>query len=240
MPGLYKDEAVVLSRIKLGEADRIVTLFTRNHGKVRAVAKGVRKTKSRFGGRLELFQRVDLMLYRGRNLDTITAASIIEPFRTIRDEYASYTAACAMAEAVEKITEEHERQHSTYKLLLAGMAALDRGQGATIVPAFLVKLLSVSGYHPSLGVCAGCGGGDLQGFSPALGGAVCPECRGDDGTSIRLSPEHLLLLSELLQSDFGVDADARSVLDLTQTLRRYAEYHLERPLRSLSLLAVTS
>src|SRR5918996_3172321 len=102
MPGLYKDEGVVLRSIKLGEADRILTIFTKNNGKVRAVAKGVRKTKSRFGGRLEPFTVVDLMFYRGRSLDTITAASIIEPFVVPSTDYAGYTAACALAETTEK------------------------------------------------------------------------------------------------------------------------------------------
>ena len=246
MPGLYKDEGVVLGRIKLGEADRIVTIFMRNHGKVRAVAKGVRKTKSRFGGRLEPFTVVDLMLYRGRNLDTITAASVVEPFKSVRDDYAAFTAASALAEMVDKISEEGERAFTTYSLLLAGLAALARRAGPqngeveadTTVPAFMVKLLSISGYHPSLGVCAGCGeADDLVGFGPALGGAVCRSCRFEDESSFRLSPDRLRLLALLLSSDFGQIAEAQATLDITHALRRYAEYHLERPLRSLALLA---
>ena len=109
MPGLYKDEGVVLKTIKLGEADRIVTLFTRHNGKVRAVAKGVRKTKSRFGGRLEPFTRVDLMIYRGRNLDTITSAEILTPYKEMRTDYARLTAAAAVAEVIEKMMPERER-----------------------------------------------------------------------------------------------------------------------------------
>ncbi|MGH2752236.1 MAG: DNA repair protein RecO [Actinomycetota bacterium] len=238
MPGLYKDEGVVLGRIKLGEADRIVTIFTRNHGKVRAVAKGVRKTKSRFGGRLEPFTLVDLIFYRGRNLDTITAASVIEPFASVRDDYAAFTAASALAEVVDKVSEERERAWPTYSLLLGGLQALSRGRVETTVPAFMVKLLSVSGYHPSLVVCAGCGdGGALVGFGPQLGGAVCGTCRFEDESAFKLSPDRLQLLAHLLSSDFGQTAEAQATIDVTQALRRYAEYHLERPLRSLSLLA---
>ncbi|MGH2734664.1 MAG: DNA repair protein RecO [Actinomycetota bacterium] len=237
MPGLYKDEAVVLKAIKLGEADRILTLFTRNHGKVRAVAKGVRKTKSRFGGRLEPFTLVDLMLYQGRSLDTITGASIVEPFREVREDYARYTAACALAEAVEKVTEEHERQFSTYSLLVGGLRALAKGGAETVVPAFLVKLLSVSGYHPNLGVCGGCDEDEVVGFSPALGGAVCAACSFEDDSAFRLGPDRLLLLAKLLRDEFGVAAETQATIDVTQALRRYAEYHLERPLRSLTLLA---
>jgi DNA repair protein RecO (recombination protein O) len=240
MPGLYKDEGVVLGRIKLGEADRIVTIFTRNNGKVRAVAKGVRKTKSRFGGRLEPFTLVDLMFYRGRNLDTITAASVIESFSAVRDDYAAYTAACALADVVDKMSEERERAFQTYSLLLAGLQALSHGQIETTVPAFMVKLLSVSGYHPSLMVCAGCGdAGDLVGFGPQLGGAVCITCRYEDESAFKLDPDRLRLLAHLLACDFGASAEKQATVDVTHALRRYAEYHLERPLRSLGLLATT-
>jgi len=240
MPGLYKDEGIVLGRIKLGEADRIVTIYTRSNGKVRAVAKGVRKTKSRFGGRLEPFTLVDLMFYRGRSLDTITAASVIESFSPVRDDYAAFTAASALAEVTDKVTEERERGFQTYSLLLAGLQALARGKVETIVPAFMVKLLSVSGYHPSLVVCAGCGeGGGLVGFGPGLGGAVCGSCRFEDESAFRLSPDRLQLLAHLLSSDFGQTAEPQATIDVTHALRRYAEYHLERPLRSLSMLVAT-
>src|SRR5919106_2330618 len=104
MPGLYKDEGVVLSTIKLGAADRILTIFTRSTGKVRAVAKGVRKTKSRFGARLEPLTRVELMLYRGRGeLDTVTSADILESFRGTKDDYSRLLCAAALAELVDKI-----------------------------------------------------------------------------------------------------------------------------------------
>lgn len=239
MPGLYRDEAIVLKTIKLGEADRIVTLFTRQNGKVRAVAKGIRKTKSRFGARLEPFTRANLMIYRGRNLDTITSADIVTSFDDLRRSYQTLTAAIAMADAVEKITPDRESAHSTYSLLLAGLHALSEAGEASIVPAFLVKLLAVSGYHPQLDSCAGCerSGVDLVGFSPALGGAVCEDCWREDRDSMAMSPELIALLARLLAVDFGEPADARSIAELTLALRRYAEYHLERPLRSLYSLA---
>src|SRR5918911_4675878 len=112
MAGLYKDEGVVLKTIKLGEADRIVTLFTRHNGKVRAVAKGIRKTKSRFGGRLEPFTRAQLVVYRGRTLDTVTSADILTSFKEVRDDYARLTSAAALAELVEKITPDREHSFS--------------------------------------------------------------------------------------------------------------------------------
>ena len=238
MPRIYKDEGIVLKTIKLGEADRIVTLFTRDNGKVRAVAKGIRKTKSRFGGRLEPFTRVALIVYRGRNLDTITSADILTSFRDVREDYARLTAAATLAEIVEKITPEDERAFSVYALLNGGLEALGALGPTTIVPAFLVKLLSLSGYHPQLGSCAGCGtAGPLSGFSPALGGAVCESCRREDRASIVLEQDRLGLLSRLLRADFGLGADPGAVSEVTGALRRYAEYHIERPLKSLHLAA---
>lgn len=241
MPGLYKDEGVVLKTIKLGEADRIVTIFTRGNGKIRAVAKGIRKTKSRFGARLEPFTRVDLIVYRGRDLDTITQAEILASFDAIRTDYRRLTAAAALAEMVEKITAERERAFSTYSLLLTGLEALQSDKGTTVVPAFLIKLLSISGYHPQLTTCAGCGEtkAGLGGFSPALGGAVCATCWREDREALRMSFDRLELLSSLLASDFGHAADKEATVEVTHALRKYAEYHLERPLRSLHLLATS-
>lgn len=239
MPGLYKDEGVVLSTIKLGEADRILTIFTRANGKVRAVAKGVRKTKSRWGGRLEPFTRVELLIYRGRNLDTITAADIIDAHPGLRTDYVKLTSAAALAELIDKISPEREQADSTYELLLAGLAAIHDGKGTSVVPAFLVKLLSLSGFHPSLQVCAGCGDNrGLEAFSPAMGGVICLSCWEEDESAMRLGADRILLMARMLTFDFGSLADEESIFDITNSLRRYAEYHIERPLRSLQLLAL--
>ena len=238
MLGLYKDEGVVLKTIKLGEADRIVTLFTRANGKVRAVVKGVRKTKSRFGGRLEPFTRVDLLIYRGRReLDTITGADTITSYDALRRDYSALTAAAALVEVVDKITPDREKAFSTYALLLAGLNALALGKGIAVVPAFLVKLLSISGYHPQLQVCAGCGATvGLGGFSAAMGGVVCNGCSREDPDATRLTADRIALLNLMLESDLGQTTDGAATVELTQTLQRYTEYHLERPLRSLHLL----
>lgn len=238
MPGLYRDEGVVLKTIKLGEADRIVTLFTRENGKVRAVAKGIRKTKSRFGGRLEPFTHVNLLLYRGRGeLDTVTSADIVDAFTPMRNDFAGLAGASALAEIVDKISPDRERAFSTYALLLAALGALTLDTRGTVVPAFLVKLLSVAGFHPQLDSCAGCEeAGPLGGFSPALGGAVCESCWHDDPHAFGVTPEAIGLIAELLASDFGHPGDHLVAGEAIQALRRYAEHHLERPLRSLQLL----
>jgi DNA repair protein RecO (recombination protein O) len=235
MPGLYKDEGIVLKTIKLGEADRILTVYTRYNGKLSAVAKGVRKTKSRFGGRLEPFTRVQLIFYRGRNLDTVTGADILESFKGVRDDLESLTSAAALAELVDKVTPERERSLSVYALLLAGLHCLEEGGGCSVVPGFYLKLLSVAGYHPQLEICSVCGTSDVAGFSAALGGAVCGLCHHRDPDAEQLLPEQLQLLERLLSSDLGTPTDEPAAAYATRLLRRYAEYHLERPLRSLGV-----
>jgi DNA repair protein RecO (recombination protein O) len=236
MPGLYEDEGVVLKTIKLGEADRIVTLFTRDNGKVRAVAKGVRKTKSRFGGRLEPFTRVSLLIYRGRSLDTITSVDVLNSGKGVRVDLARLSAAAVLADLVDKVTPEREPAGSVYSLLTSGLDAVAAYGAASTVPAFALKLLSISGYHPQLRVCAGCGERNgLEAFSPAIGGVVCAGCEMEDRAALPMARDRIGLLSLLLLSDFGVATDEAVTDELTNALRLYAEYHLERPLKSMRI-----
>ena len=170
--------------------------MTSGSGKVRAVAKGIRKTTSRFGARLEPFTHVNLMLYRGRgSLDTITQAEIVTPHLHIREDLARFAAAETMVEAVDKVAEEHERNTRLVLLLLQGLRALDAGPAdpAAVAESFLLKLLSLSGFHPALTACAVCGATDVRLWSSGLGGAVCAGCA-DAGASA-VSPEALGLLA---------------------------------------------
>jgi DNA repair protein RecO (recombination protein O) len=149
---LYREQGVVLRTWKLGEADRIVVLLTQGEGKVRAVAKGVRKTKSRFGGRLEPFSHVDLSLYRGRELDIVTQAEVITPFRALREDYARVVAGTAMLEAVDLVAQEREAAIRLYLLLVRALRALDGGprDPSVVLDAFLLKLMALEGYRPAL------------------------------------------------------------------------------------------
>jgi DNA repair protein RecO (recombination protein O) len=238
---LYKDQGIVLGSFKLGEADKILTIMTQGSGKVRAVAKGIRRTKSRFGARLEPFTHVDLMLYRGRNLDTVTQAEIIDAFRAVREDFARFSAAEAMLEAADKVAEEHERNVRLYVLLLKGLRALEAGppDPAAVAEAYLVKLLGLSGFGPILTACAVCGGTPVVRFSNEQGGAVCTDCWERDAR--RAGPEALAWLAGLAEGDLGsagegsppggVRGEARALL------YGFAEHHLERRLRSLPLLA---
>src|SRR5918996_1042587 len=194
----YKEQGVVLRSAKLGEADKIVTVMTQGSGKVRGVAKGIRKTTSRFGARLEPFTHVNLMLYRGRgSLDTITQAEIIAPHRAIRDDLALFAAGETMLEAVDRVAEEHERNVRVVLLLLSGLRSLETGPAdpAAVAESFLLKLLSVSGFHPSLTACAVCGAREPGLFAAGLGGAVCASCAESDAAPV--NPQALQYLAEL-------------------------------------------
>ena len=242
----YKEQGIVLRSMKLGEADKIVTILTQGSGKVRAVAKGVRKTTSRFGARLEPFTHVNLMLYRGRgSLDTITQAEIVSPHRQIRDDLSLFAAAETMVEAVDKVAEEHERNVPLVLLLLNGLRALDaKPLDPTIVAeSFLLKLLSLSGFHPALTACAVCGAPDVRLWSAGLGGAVCA---GDgDADAGAVSPETLRFLARLAGTDLSTVGaterpDARVATEARAMLVGFTEYHLERRMKSVPMLVRTA
>lgn len=238
---LYKTQGIILGWHKLGEADKILSILTQDEGKVRAVAKGVRRTKSRFGARLEPFTHVDLMCYRGRNLDTVTQAEIIESFRGVRGDVARFTAAEAMLEIVDKVAEEHERNVRLFLLLRKGLHALETGPAdpAATAEAFLVKLLGMSGFGPILSACAVCGHRPVSRFSNAQGGAICDDCQERDAR--RASPDALGWLAGLAEGELD-DAGAttppgRVRGEARALLYGFAEHHLERRLRSLPILA---
>ena len=238
---LYKEQGVVLRSATLGEADKIVTVMTQGAGKVRAVAKGIRKTTSRFGARLEPFTHVSLMLYRGRgSLDTVSQAEIVSPFLGIRSEFERIAAGETMLEAVDKVAEEHERNVRLFLLLLSGMRALDAAPAdpAAVTESFLLKLLSLSGFHPSLTACAVCGRTDASLFASGQGGAVCSGCADPDAGSA--SRQALGLLSALANADLvgagSIGADPVVRRESRALLFGFAEYHLERRIRSLPML----
>ena len=151
---LYRDSGVVLRTIRLGEADRIVTLITEGHGKVRAVVKGVRKTKSRFGSRLEPTSHVALLLYQGRELDVVTQAETIDHFRSVREDLDRLAKAQSMLEAVDQIVQERESSPRLYQMLVGALRALAADDAPLLVPAFFWKVLSLEGMLPMLDECA--------------------------------------------------------------------------------------
>src|SRR3954467_9470895 len=154
MPGLYRDEGVVLRAIKLGEADRIVTIFTQGHGKIRAVAKGIRKTTSKFGARLEPMSRVALQCYKGRDLDIVTQAESLASNRALREEHALLTRSVPMLEAVDQVAQDREPNPAMYRMLTGPLHTLPETRNPLGTPAFFWKLLSLEGFHPLLDGCA--------------------------------------------------------------------------------------
>src|SRR5437588_3936063 len=175
--GLYRDQGVVLRTIRLGESDRIVTLVTQGHGKVRAVAKGVRKTKSRFGGRLEPTSHVSMLLYEGRELDIVTQAEALDHFRVIREDLDRLARATTMLEAVDQVAQERQPGARLYQMLVGALRALTAHNAPLLVPGFFLKLLALEGFQPILDGCASCAAPEpLVACGLIVGGALCPAC----------------------------------------------------------------
>jgi DNA repair protein RecO (recombination protein O) len=239
MPGLYRDSGIVLRTIKLGEADRIVTLFTQGHGKVRAVAKGVRKTTSKFGARLEPTSHVALQCYRGRELDVVTQVETIESNRALREGYGLLTHAVPMLEAVDQVAQEHEPNPAIYRMLSGALRTLATQRARAVTPAFFWKLLSIEGFHPMLDRCARCGEDDaaLVAFDVDEGGTLCAPCARGGGRP--LSPEALDVVRRMLGGGLnGVLAEPAGpvVGEVERLAVTTLEHHLERRLRSATLL----
>ena len=238
---LYRDEAVVLRVQKLGEADRIVTLLTRRNGRVRAVGKGVRRTTSRFGARLEPFSHVDLQLYTGRSLDIVTQAVTLGPYgKDIVGDYGRYTAGTAILETAERLTaEEREPSLRLHLLVVGALRALAEGRHdpSLLLDAFLVRAMSAAGWEPALGQCARCGTpGPHRAFSVPVGGAVCAECR--PAGSSTPDPESVALVVALLSGDWdSAEASGPAARrEASGLVAAHLQWHLERGLRSLPLV----
>lgn len=235
---IRNDQGIVLRGYPFGDADRVVVLLSPNHGKLRTVAKGVRKTTSRFGGRLEPFNHVDLVLYEGRNLDTITQVSIIEGFPRLRSELQAVVSAGIMVEAADAVAQEDETSLRLFLLLQRGLHALEVGvEGHDLVTSFLLKLATVVGVAPALDACAACGRSDgLDRFSFASGGVMCGRCDGERG--VRLKVGLTGYLSALERAEFRAlpPVDPALTSDALGVARRFVEYHLDRSLASLAAL----
>jgi DNA repair protein RecO (recombination protein O) len=181
LPGPVKTEAVVLRSLRFGEADRILHLYTPGRGRIGAIAKGVRRARSRFGGRLEPFFRLELMLHEGRSeLLTVTGAQTIDGFARLRENAATLDSAARACDALSRLFDTNEPHPDVFNLLCNELALLDGDvarAGHANQLAFRLKLLLAAGLAPQLASCASCGERDhLSGFSGAAGGVVCPAC----------------------------------------------------------------
>jgi DNA repair protein RecO (recombination protein O) len=238
---VYRDTGVVLRVTKLGEADRIVTLLTRRTGRVRAVAKGVRRTKSKFGARLEPFSHVDVQLYEGRNLDIVTQAESLDSFGSrITADYGRYTAATVLVETSERLTaEEREPSLRLYLLLVSALRALaqtDRDP-SLVLDAFLLRAMGLAGWAPALSECARCGTpGPHSAFHVASGGVLCANCR--SGAVMRPAAGSVGLMQALVDGDWDTAeaADGIHRREASGLVAALLQWHLERALRSLPLV----
>ena len=240
---LYRDEGVVLRVQKLGEADRIITILTRRHGRVRAVAKGVRRTRSKFGASVEPFSHVDLQLYAGRGLGdrldiVVQAESLTSYGSALVSDYGRYTAGTAVLETAERLTaEEREPSLRLFLLVVGALRALSERDPSLVLDAFLLRAMSVAGYAPALADCARCGTpGPHRAFSIPAGGTVCPACRPAGAASP--APAALQLMLDLLTGDWDAaeTADARIRREASGLVSAHLQWHLERGLRSLPLV----
>ena len=258
---LYRDDGIVLRTQKLGEADRIITILGRTSGRVRAVAKGVRRTKSRFGARLEPFTHVDLMLHTGRSLDIITQAEVIRPYGApLAGDYPRYTAGVAMLETAERFTPvEKEPALRQLLLLIGGLRSLGDAEhpSGLVLDAFLLRSLAVAGYAPALQECARCGapesgalergalgsgalesgaprsGRRLPAFAVAAGGMVCASCRPPGAASPAAQTVDLMLALLTGDWDLADRSERRHRVECSGLVAAYLQWHLEHSVRSL-------
>ncbi len=236
MAGLYRDEGVVLRTYKLGEADRIVVIATAEHGKVRAVAKGVRKTSSKFGARLEPMSHVALQLYPGRNLDIVTQAESIDTFRPIRDDLDRYVAAMSVLEVIDQVSMEGEADRRRFSMLVGVLRTLAANDNPIVVPAFFLKVLAHEGFQPEVDQCVACGDdGQLVAMDLLHGGMLCPACRQGRAVSV----EALRILRAVLGGGLTTilsEEPSPAVAEVAAIATEAVEFHLERRLRTPGVL----
>ncbi len=236
MSATYHDRGIVLRTHKLGEADRILVLLTAEHGKVRCVAKGVRKPTSRFGGRVEPLAHVSVLLREGRSLDQVNQAETIDHFRPLREDLERLGQAMAMVEAIDQVAPEREPDVRRYQMLLGALRTLAARPAPLLVPAFFLKLLAAEGMRPELDSCVSCGSpGPLVAFDVDAGGALCRNCR----RGLPLSGEALALARAVLGGELmtALEVQASPATHEVEVLAtRAMEHHIERRLRSVSLI----
>ena len=236
-PRSYRSQGVVLRTYKLGEADRIVVMLTEEHGKVRAVAKGVRKTRSRLGNRLEPTSHVRVQLYAGRgDLQTITQTETIEGFPALRDDLDRLMAASAMLEVVDHMSLEGEPNPDMYKMLVGALRTVAGEHPPLTVAGFFWKLLALEGFAPMVDQCISCGATEeLEMFDLNDGGVRCSGCR----AGRPISPEALQIINMMISGQLGaalalpMGAASHEVNTLAAAA---VEHHVERRLKSLAIL----
>ena len=216
----------------LGEADRIVTLMTEAHGRVRAVAKGIRRTTSKFGSRLEPTTNVSVQLYVGRELDTITQAETISHMPNTRDDLHRFGRANVMMETVDTMSPEKEPNPPLYRMLVGALTALDNDDAPLVLAGFLLKLLALEGFQPQMDVCVACGrSDDLVSFDPIDGGMRCR----NDRRGMAIDDETMLLMRQMLGGELAAALRvpaSPATAEAEAIAVAVVEHHIERRLRA--------
>ena len=232
---IYRDNAIVLGSHKFGEADRVVVLLSQSHGKIRAVAKGVRKTKSSIGARLEPMSHVDVSLRKGRELDTIDQVKLVQPHQNLRDDFDRLRQGLAMVEAMNKVTPDRDPVPHLFELLSRALHALNERNSPLMLAAYFWRLISVEGQTPQLDVCVGCGEeGELTTFDVVEGGAHCASC----GSGLPVSGAALAIMRDILggrMNDALALEESPAVIEVNNLAMEAMEAHLERRLKSLGV-----
>jgi DNA repair protein RecO (recombination protein O) len=228
----FRDEGVVLRSIKLGEADRIVTFATPEHGKVRAVAKGIRKPKSRLAGRLEPLTYVSMMCWKGRDLDIVNQVEALEHFKAIREDIDRVPVAMTMLEVVDHVALERQAMPELFRMLVGALRTLEERPSPALLGSFLWKLLVLEGVGPSVDQCAGCGSEtELVAFDPGEGGFLCRSCRRGQA----VGADTVELVRQVLGGGLRSALDqplGRAVAESERLVITATEYHLDRKVRS--------
>ena len=243
-PRTYQTEAIIIKKIKLGEADRILTLYTPHLGKIRAVAKGVRRPRSKLAGHLELLTHSQIMLARGRNLDTIIGSQTINSFLPLKSNLYLTSYALYATELVDQFTADNIENYPLFQLLLDTMLHLSQGSdNELILRYFELHLLNEVGYRPQLQQCVACHSplkNSGNSFCPSAGGMLCPNCRQSYPLTYPVSVNALKVLTFLQVSDYNAAIKLKMNPKLCQeiegVIRNYLKYLLEREIKSASWL----
>jgi DNA repair protein RecO (recombination protein O) len=243
-PRNYQTEAIIIKKVKLGEADRILSLYTPRLGKIRVVAKGVRRPRSKMAGHLELLTHSLVSLARGRNLDTVTGSQTINSFLPLKSDLKLTSYALYAVELTDLFTADNDESYPLFQLLLETMHKLCQGNNNELIMRYFeLHLLDLTGYRPQLRECVSCHSplkAITNSFSPSAGGVLCPNCCQSQFYAYSLSVDALKVLRFLQDSDYDACRRLKISPELSQELeevmRNYLKYILEREIKSAAWL----
>ncbi len=235
---LYQTKAIVLKCRNFGEADRVLMLLSEDHGKLEAVVKGARRPRSRFVGSTMPFNLIQIMLFSGKNLDTLSQAELLHSFSGLREDLTRMAYASFWAELVDRFVPEREEAREIFRFLLAAFVTLEGNKDPELLNlAFQLRLLIYLGYQPELDQCVGCGATETACyFSATAGGLVCPECRGEYRDLLKIDRDLIARLQQLAGTDLrelaGLGLTKAQCRLMLQILRSFIEARMDQPLKS--------